>query len=103
MPVAPIEETGNDPARAFWKRLQVILLICTFGIAVCWYSLWEHYVLTRPRTIDGTQGRVIPLSSHGIIVYLTQEEKDRLKLLDIAGTGVLLSMIVVHVLKRPFK
>jgi hypothetical protein len=53
--------------------------------------------------MDSTEGRVIPLSSGGIVVYLTQEEKDRLKLLDIAGTGLLLSIVAVHVLKRRFK
>ncbi len=104
MSVAPNEEPRNDPTRRhFWKRLQVVLLICTMGTAVCWFSLWWHYVGTRPRTIDSTQGRVFPLSSHGIIVYLTQEEKDRLKVLYLVGSGLALSIVAVHVLKRPFE
>ena len=90
----------NEEARSFWTYVQVVLLVCTLSIGLSWYSLWEHYVATRPRSKDAQVGRVIPLVSHGIVVYLTQEEQRKLKVLDSVGTGVGLTFVLFSVWKQ---
>jgi hypothetical protein len=45
--------------------------------------------------------RVIPLSSHGIVVYLSIEERHRLAFLNHAGEVLAVGFLVVYFLKKP--
>ena len=84
-------------------RLQVALFILTLATGAAWYSLWEHYVQTRPRIMQSAVGRVIPLHSHGLVVYLTKDEQDWLTLIYFTGSVLALSVVVIHIFKTPFK
>ena len=97
------EQTQQGRGQLFWKRLQVALFILTLATGAAWYSLWEHYVQTRPRIMQSAVGRVIPLHSHGLVVYLTKDEQDWLTLIYFTGSVLALSVVVIHIFKTPFK
>ncbi len=65
-----------------------------------WFSLWDHYVRTRPTEMQIASGRVIPLYSHGGRVYLTQGERRRLSLLYHAVEGFAASFVFLLLLNR---
>lgn len=75
----------SDQKRDIWTYVQVALLICMLAVGMSWYSLWESYVATRPRVSQVEAGRTIPLRSHGVVVYLTHDESQRLKVLNSVG------------------
>src|SRR5216684_1296186 len=81
--------------RNFWTYLQVALLVCTLTIGLSWYSLWEHYAVTRSRAMQVEAGRIIPLVSHGVVVYLTQGERQKLAVLSLVGDGMGLVFVLV--------
>jgi hypothetical protein len=61
-----------------WKWVTCTMAIVGFA---CW--IWSTnvefvYQKTLPRHPDPVAGRVYPLNVHGIVVYLTREEQDRL-------------------------
>jgi hypothetical protein len=41
-------------------------------------SLWYEYQRTLPRHSELSVGRIYPLNVHGIVVYQTREERNRL-------------------------
>ena len=86
----------------FWKRLAIGTLVVCMAMGMLWFSLWNYYVSTRPREIQRASGRIIPLSSHGMVVYLTESERNRLRFLYYAGNVFGLSFVLIHLLKRPF-
>jgi len=90
----------GDENRNLWTYLQVGLLVCTLAIGLSEYSLWEHYVVTRPRARQVEAGRTIPLVSHGVVVYLTQNEKRRLTLLTYVGNGIGLVFVLFSIWKQ---
>src|SRR5438132_2251434 len=91
----------GDEKRNLWTYLQVALLVCTLTIGSSWYSLWQHYVVTRPRARQVEAGRTIPLVNHGVVVYLTQNERQKLSILNYAGNGMGLMLVLVSIAK-PF-
>src|SRR2546430_2567403 len=90
----------GDEKRNLWTYLQVALLVCTLTIGSSEYSLWEHYVVTRPRARQVEAGRTIPLVSHGVVVYLTQNEKRRLTLFTYVGNGIGLVFVLFSIWKQ---
>jgi hypothetical protein len=84
----------------FLTYLQVALLLCTWAVGFSWYSLWNDYVVTRPRSMDSRAGRVIPLTSHGVVVYLTEEERQKLALLNHVGYGIGLTFVSFSIWKQ---
>ena len=91
-----------NKAPRFWRWLTLGLFLTVMSTGTLWFSLWNYYVSTRPREIQVTQGRVIPLSSHGIVVYLTLEERNRLAFLNHAGEVLAVTLLLVYFLKKPF-
>lgn len=87
----------GDENRNLWTYLQVALLVCTLTIGSSWYSLWQHYVVTRPRARQVEAGRTIPLVNHGVVVYLTQNERQKLSILNYAGNGMGLMLVLVSI------
>ncbi len=65
----------------FWKRLTIAIVVSWMSVGMVWFSLWDHYVRTRPVEMQIASGRVIPLFSHGRCVYLTEGERARLSFL----------------------
>jgi hypothetical protein len=63
----------------FWKRVQILLYALTLASGAISVSLWEHYSRTGSTTPQPELGRVLPLNSHGVIVYLTRVEREKLK------------------------
>lgn len=68
-----------------------------------WYATWESFVSRKPRQMEMANGRTIPLSSHGIVVYLTESERDRLKLLSRCCYGFTVVLFLIYFFKRPFR
>jgi len=97
-----IELSMANKASRFWKWLTLGLFLAMISTGMSWFSLWNYYVSSRPREIQVTQGRVIPLSSHGIVVYLTMEERNRLAFLNHAGEVLAAGFLLVYFLKKPF-
>ena len=48
-------------------------------------------------------GNVFPLHGGGLVAYLTKGEKHRLEILYYVGGSIGLSMVLVHLFKRPFE
>lgn len=90
----------NNEKSKLWTYVQVALLVCTLAIGLSWYSLWESYVVTRPRAKQVDAGRVIPLRSHGVVVYLTQNERQKLTVLYSVGNGMGLTLVLVSICKE---
>ena len=89
--------------RALWTRLQLILFVMVTAASICWFSLWWHYVATRPRSPEASEGRIIPLHSHGVTVYLNNDEKQRLAGLYCTGSASGLGIFVIELVKRMTK
>jgi len=88
--------------QVFWKRLQVATIAIAFAAGSAAYSLWMHYAGTRPNTLDVTVGRTIPLNTHGTVVFLTRDEKQRLDALGFTMELSLLSSVLIYVFRKPF-
>ncbi len=86
----------------FWKFLQVLTIVLAFVAGSGTYSLWMHYAATRSKISDETTGRTIPLNTHGTIVFLTLDERQRLDTLGCAAALLLLSSALIYVFRKPF-
>lgn len=58
-----------------------------------------HYYDTRPRVMDTSIGRTIPLNTHGIVVWLTSSEHHWLLVLMVTGGAFFLLAILIEVMK----
>jgi hypothetical protein len=58
---------------------------------------------TRPNTVQIASGNVFPLHGGGSVVYLTRREKLSFEILYYVGGSFALSMLLVHIFKRPFE
>lgn len=94
-----IETQGSN---LLWKRLTFGVFAVMLAIGISWVSLWDYYVSTRPREIEVGQGRTIPLSSHGIVVYLTHSEAEKLKILNHTGYVLAGTFLLIYFVKKPF-
>lgn len=90
----------SDQKRDIRSYVQVVLLICTMAVGISWYSLWESYVVTRPRVSQVETGRTIPLRSHGVVVYLTHDESQKLKVLNSVGDVMAFIFISLSIWKQ---
>jgi hypothetical protein len=72
--------------------------------ALCfWFSgffTWLHFDASRSKIAEPESGRVIPLNTHGSVVYLTTGENYLLDGLMIAGVVFFLFTVVLHLLER---
>ena len=74
--------TRREPPPRWYKKARValglmmgtILLVGLYG-----FNLWFVYQRTLPRTPILQKGNIYPLNVHGIVVYQTQAERDRLR------------------------
>jgi hypothetical protein len=70
---------------------------------VLWFSLWWAYVETRPRTMQISSGNVVPLHSHGVVVYITKRDEHTLETFLYVAFTLGIVMVVIHIIKQPFK
>jgi hypothetical protein len=94
---------GNEKRTVFWKYFESITSLLAIASIIYWYSLWIHYANTRPRIAEVGSGRVITLNTHGLVVYLTAQEKLNLDVLIYLTVGFALSAVLVDVAKGPFR
>jgi hypothetical protein len=88
--------------QVFWKCLQVATIATAFVAGSGAYSLRMHYAGTRPNTPDMTIGRTIPLNTHGTVIFLKTDEKQRLDALGFTMGLSVLSSVLIYVFRRPF-
>src|SRR6266403_210351 len=93
---------NEQPAR-FRKRLQVVVLILTLFASSSWLSLFWQYVETRPRTIQPVSGNVIPLRSHGLVAYITKDDKQRLVIVQYLSWVFGFAFAVIYLSNHPTK
>ena len=63
-------------------------------------SLWYQYQSTLPRRPDPVAGRVYPLNVHGIVVYQTRDERNRLDEVQYSSIGVFALGVLIGALHR---
>jgi hypothetical protein len=68
--------SGTTRSKRLWKAIAVGVLVSWIFTGYVWYATWESFVSTKPRQMEIATGRTIPLSSHGIVVYLTVNESE---------------------------
>jgi hypothetical protein len=73
------------------------------AVGMAWFSLWDHYVSTRPREMQSASGRVIPLHSHGVVVYLTEDERKRLTFLNHTTETLAVCFLLLLLLNRSMR
>jgi hypothetical protein len=93
----------EDRKVLFWKRLEAAFFIVGLAASAAWFSLWWAYVEIRPRKIQISSGNVVPLHSHGVVVYLTPSDKHTLQVLYYIGFTSGIAAVVIHLVKEPFK
>jgi hypothetical protein len=93
---------GTTRSKRFWKAIAVGVLVSWIFTGYVWYATWESFVSSKPRQMEIASGRTIPLSSHGIVVYLTVSERDRLKLLNRCCYGFTFAFFLIYMFKKPF-
>jgi hypothetical protein len=68
----------KNAIKKFWS----VVIISTWLLGVvglAWTAgIWYQYQLNLPRRAEPANGRSYPLNVHGIVVYQTREERDRL-------------------------
>jgi hypothetical protein len=62
----------------WWKRIGIFLFLVGFGGGLWAGALFYQYQGTLPRRPAPASGRVYPLNVHGIVVYQTRAERNRL-------------------------
>jgi hypothetical protein len=81
----------------------VILFILGLALSTVWFSVRWRYMETRPKAAQAATGNVFPLHSGGLVVYVTMSEKHTLEVLYYSGTCFGLSLVLIHLFKRPFE
>jgi hypothetical protein len=66
----------------WWKRIGIALFLLALAGGVLSSNTWYRYQATLPRHPDQAAGNIYPLNVHGIVVYQTRDQRDRLDKLD---------------------
>jgi len=93
--------TDKQPPQ-FRKRVQIIFLILTMAASASWISLFWQYIETRPRTIQPVSGNVIPLRSHGLVAYITKDEKQNLVIIQYLSWIFGFSFAAIYLFNQQF-
>ena len=83
------------------RRLAFALLFTGFATLLAYVVLWTHYYDILPRSPQSATGRTYVMNMHGIGVYATQKERNRLDLLENVFIILLFAGIVGAVLTDP--
>ena len=75
---------------------------CIIGlVGILWTSsLWYEYQRVLPRQPDSVTGNVYPLNVHGIVVYQTHDERNRLDEIQYSSIAVFAASALIGALHR---
>ena len=82
------ENTMIGNVRRFWKIVGTTLAWVGLTGILCTAVLWTHQLHTLPRSPDQMSGRIYPRNIHGIVVYQTRSESDRLEIVQYGSIGI---------------
>ena len=94
---------SNQRQKLFWKSLLIVFFVLGNAVGIVWFSLRWQYMETRPKTLQVASGNIFPLHGGGLVVYLTKGEKHNLEILYYGGGILGLSIVLIHLLQRPFE
>src|SRR5208283_3260383 len=84
------------------KRVGVALFLVALAEGIWTSNVWYQYQACLPRRPDHATGSIYPLNVHGIVVYQTRDQRNRLDRLDYStfGIGVAAAlMLLIHAKK----
>jgi len=76
--------------KTWWKRIAVTLFLLALADLIWTSHVWYQYQATLPRHPDTARGNIYPLNVHGIVVYQTRDQRDRLDRLDHSSFGLVI-------------
>jgi hypothetical protein len=85
-----------------WRRIRKIEAVVGWTGLLVWmynWATWSSYI-SLPRSPDQITGRLYPLNIHGIVVYLTHAEHDRLFIVGCVGAALGICAILLDVMDR---
>ena len=75
--------------KTWWKRIAVTLSLLALADVIWTSQVWYRYQATLPRHPEAANDSVYPLTVHGIVVYQTRDQRDRLDRLDYSSFGLM--------------
>ncbi len=87
------------------KKIIVISAAVVLIMAVFAWGILENTYVSYPRSPDAQSGRIVPHAVKGIIVYITESQRDLLSWLTWIGigSGAIAALVTVINLGDPFK
>jgi len=84
-----------------WTVVETVAALVALGLFLTYMGLWEQYAHTKPDAANLSSGRIYPLNEHGLIVYLTSAEQNRLHMLAwMAGFCFLIAVLIGIFIKK---
>jgi hypothetical protein len=81
--------------KTWWKRIAITLFLLALSDGIWTSHVWYQYQATLPRRPDTATGNLYPLNVHGIVVYQTRDQRDRLDRLDYSSFGLMILAFAV--------
>jgi hypothetical protein len=78
----------NEKLRTIWKHVGMIIGFVGLAGIVWTAGLWNLQLKTLPRVPNQKVGRIYPRNIHGIVVYQTRAENDRLETIQYSSIAV---------------
>ena len=80
----------NHRKLSLLRLFSLLFLLPGLGGLVISAMVSTHYLETLPRTPIPSEMRMVPRNIHGVVVYQTDDEDQRLSILEAASVGVFL-------------
>lgn len=81
--------------RWWWSRIGLLIgLIAIIGLFI-FFALTSQQTSSLPRTPEPENGRTIPMSSHNVVVYLTDYESTQRILLERTSVALLITSVLM--------
>ena len=87
----------------FVRFLNASSRFLAFSALATWFGfigLFFHYDATRPTIPQSNQGRVYPSNNHGHVVYLLEQDEDRLNLLQWGAFSLFMIAVALDYVQR---
>jgi len=73
----------------WWKRTGMMLALIGFAGIFWTLAIWSSYLNSLPRTPVAATGKIFPLNIHGVVVFQTREEQQRLDLVQYSSIAII--------------
>jgi len=83
--------------------MEIVFGMASLILALVDFWLRNQYARSLPHFANSAVGRTYPLNTHGRVVYLTSSEHTPLHTLIISSEGLFVGVILIDVLKKPFR